>query len=452
MDRLDRPWEELHVLLDTNETEKVREYIGSLRSEDIVRSMSHLKKEDQLKLMGLLTPHDAAEIIDDIPDIQAVDIIDDLQTDEAAAILNEMDSDDQVDLLAELDDEDAEAIIERMEPGEAESVRKLIKYDPDSAGGLMISEYLSFNKTNTIGDVIQYLQENSSKLQEYSIKYIYVVSRGSFIGVLRMVDLLLSKANTKLSQIVIKDTKTINEYASLNELINFFNAYDFYGVPVVNEHNALVGVVLRKSIMEVEMEKANIELLETQGIIGGEELRSFPVFKRSRRRLSWLSVNILLNIVAASVIAFYEDTLSSVIALAVFLPIISDMSGCSGNQAVAVSMRELSLGLVKPNEVMRVWFQEIFVGLINGLVLGMLIGLAAYLWKGNIYLGIVVGGALTLNTMVAVSIGGTIPLILKRMGIDPALASSPILTTITDMLGFFLALSFATIALGYLGN
>jgi len=452
MDRIDRPWEELIVLLDTNEMEKVREYIGSLKPEDVVRSLSHLKREDQLKLMGFLTPDEAAEIMDDIPDVQAVDIIDNLQSHEAAAILNKMDSDDQVDLLAELHVDDAEAIIEKMEPEEAESVRKLIKYDPDTAGGLMISEYLSFNKNNTIGDVIQYLQENSAQLQEYSIKYIYVVSKDSFIGVLRMVDLLLSKASTRLSQIVIKDTKTINEYASLSELKNFFNAYDFYGVPVVNDHNMLVGVVLRKSIMEVEMEKANIELLQTQGIIGGEELRSFPVFKRSRRRLSWLSVNILLNIIAASVIAFYQDTLSSVIALAVFLPIISDMSGCSGNQAVAVSMRELSLDLVRPNEVLRVWFQEIFVGLINGVVLGVLIGFAAFLWKGNIYLGIVVGGALTLNTMVAVSLGGTIPLMLKRMGIDPALASSPILTTITDMFGFFRALAFASMALAYISN
>ena len=175
-----------------------------------------------------------------------------------------------------------------------------------------------------------------------------------------------------------------------------------------------------------------------------------PVRVRSSRRLSWLSVNILLNLMAASVIAFYQDTLSSVIALAVFLPIISDMSGCTGNQAVAVSMRELSLGIIKPGETFRVWFQEIRVGLINGLVLGILLGLAAFLWKGNIYLGLVVGGALAINTLVAVSIGGTVPLILKKLNVDPALASGPILTTITDMIGFFLALSFATIALGRL--
>jgi magnesium transporter len=202
-------------------------------------------------------------------------------------------------------------------------------------------------------------------------------------------------------------------------------------------------VVLRKEIRLVEADLTNIEHLETQGIVGGEELRTMPVFLRSRRRLSWLSVNILLNIMAASIIAFYQDVLTEVIALAVFLPIISDMSGCSGNQAVAVSLRELSLGVIKPFEMLRVWIQEVSVGVINGLVLGALIGAAAWMWQGNIYLGLVVGGALAINTVVAVSLGGTIPLFLKRMKVDPALASGPILTTVTDMFGFFLALTFA---------
>ena len=132
------------------------------------------------------------------------------------------------------------------------------------------------------------------------------------------------------------------------------------------------------------------------------------------------------------------------IALAVFLPIISDMSGCSGNQAVAVSMRELTLGLIGPSSALRVWLKEVAVGLINGVALGLLVGGAAWLWKGNVWLGVVVGGALTINTMVAVSVGGCVPLLLKRFGLDPALASGPILTTVTDMCGFLLALGFAT--------
>jgi magnesium transporter len=201
--------------------------------------------------------------------------------------------------------------------------------------------------------------------------------------------------------------------------------------------------VRRGKVNEALAARSEDAFLKTQGIVSGEEFRSMPVLRRARRRLAWLSANIVLNIVAASVIAMYQDTIAAVIALAVFLPIISDMSGCSGNQAVAVSMRELTLGLLRPSEFLRVWRKEAAVGLLNGLALGLLIGVVAWAWKGNWVLGLVVGGAMMLNTLVAVSIGGTVPLALRRMGIDPALASGPILTTVTDMCGFFLLLSIA---------
>ena len=352
--------------------------------------------------------------------------------------------------LAEFDTKDTEAIITEMMPEKAENVRKLITYAQNTAGGLMITEFLSFEESSTVGEVADHLRENADKYERYNVQYIYVTSNNKFVGVLRVRDLVLTRPDVPMSRIVIRNALTVKDTATLEELIRFFNTHDFYGVPVMKDEDELVGVVLRKHILAEEAELANKELLETQGIVGGEELRTMPTLLRSRRRLSWLSVNILLNIAAASVIAFYQDILSSVIALAVFLPIISDMSGCSGNQAVAVSLRELSLGVVKPFEVLRVLLQEFRVGLINGLILGLLIGAAAWIWKGNVYLGMVVGGALMINTVVAVSIGGTIPLILKRFSMDPALASGPILTTITDMLGFFLALTFASASLSYI--
>jgi magnesium transporter len=222
-----------------------------------------------------------------------------------------------------------------------------------------------------------------------------------------------------------------------------FTEHRFVGLPIVDSSEKLVGIVRRSDVESAMAEKFATDLRRSQGVIS-EELRTMPLMLRSRRRLAWLSVNILLNIVAASVIAAYQDILTQVIALAVFLPIISDMSGCSGNQAVAVSMRELSLGLVKASEVLRVWLKELTVGLINGFALGLLVAFAAILWKGNPWLGIVIGMAMFVNTIIAVSIGGTLPLIMRGLKLDPALASGPILTTVTDMCGFFLVLSLAS--------
>jgi len=450
MEEIKRPWEKLKELLESRDSDQIRIYLNSLKSEEIVRSISRITGEEQRLLLTLLSPEEAADVLEDIPETQAASIIEEMKVRDAAAILNEMESDDQADLLTELRPENAEAIILRMKPEEAEDVKKLIQYDPDTAGGLMITEYLTYQESAKVGEVVSDLRKNVEKYEKYNVQYIYVESGRNFVGVLRMKDLLMSKAGTPLSDIVVRNTQTVKDTDSIQNLISFFDKYDFYGAPVLNDQNRMVGVVLRKHVREAESEQASIDLLSTQGIVGGEELRTMPVLTRSKRRLSWLSINILLNLVAASVIAFYQETLSAVIALAVFLPIISDMSGCSGNQAVAVSMRELSLGVVKPYEVIRVWWQEVSVGLLNGIALGILIGLAAYLWKGHIWLGRVVGGALSINTVVAVSLGGTLPLILKKMGFDPALASGPVLTTVTDMAGFFMTLSLATLLLGKL--
>ena len=172
-----------------------------------------------------------------------------------------------------------------------------------------------------------------------------------------------------------------------------------------------------------------------------------PLTLRSRRRLSWLSLNIVLNLMAASIIMLHEETIAAVIALAVFLPIISDMSGCSGNQAVAVSMRELTLGVTRPRDIFRVLFKECSLGIVNGIVLGIIIGLVAFVYEGDWMFSFVVGAALAANTLVAVCIGGAVPLLLKGLKTDPALASGPILTTVTDMCGFLIVLTLASVAL-----
>ena len=236
----------------------------------------------------------------------------------------------------------------------------------------------------------------------------------------------------------------------LKTLERFFDRHPLFGVPAVDAMGALVGVVRSVDVEQAADERSNRSFLKFMGIVGGEELRTMPLRNRSMRRLSWLTVNIVLNIIAASVIAFHQDTLSAVIALAVFLPIISDMSGCSGNQAVAVSMRELTLGVIRPAEIWRVLRKEAAVGLINGIVLGVLLGLVGWLWQGNFALGAVVAVSLALNTLVAVCFGGLIPLVLARLGQDPALASGPILTTITDMTGFLLVLTIAGALLPWL--
>jgi magnesium transporter len=441
-----QPWERLKALAEARNSKGLEAYLDEIGSSEAFRALLRLDLAARERVLTTLSPAEAADLIEEIPDEHAADLIEELPAPHAASILNEMESDDQADVLASMDPADAEAILAHMAPEEAEDARRLMPYARDVAGGLMVTEYLSYPENAEVGTVIDDLSRRAEEgLSAETLAYV-VSPAGRLVGGLPLRSLVLSRRNVQLAALA-RTSPCVAADMALEALEDFFERTEARSVPVVDVHQMLIGVVYQEDVAQAMSARAEQDYLKMQGIVGGDEIRTLPVAVRARRRLSWLSVNILLNIVAASVIAFYEDTLSAVIALAVFLPIVSDMSGCSGNQAVAVSIRELSLGITKPFDVLRVWLQEIKVGVINGVVLGILLGLAAQLWKGNPWLGLVVGGALAVNTMVAVSLGGVVPLVLKRLRFDPATSSGPILTTVTDMFGFFLVLSFATLLL-----
>lgn len=446
-----KPWELIGELLEAGSATGLNNLLEALGPAETALAISRLEHEQRSRLMALLEPEDAADVIHEISDAQGAELIEHLEPELAAAIVDELDSDDQADVLGELDAADAEAILDQMSPDEASDARQLMAYGPDTAGGVMVTEFVALRQNQIVNDALDDLHENQQRYSDFNVQYMYVTdANGVLGGVMPIRNLLFASRGRALGDIMIASPVSVRVDAPLSELREFFEEHDFVGAPVVDEVGRIVGVLHRARVQEAIAEHGQRGFMRFSGIVGGEEFRSMPLWSRSGRRLSWLSINIVLNIIAASVIAMYTDTLSAVIALAVFLPMISDMSGCSGNQAVAVSMRELSLGLVRPTEILRVVMKEAGLGLINGIVLGMLLGAVAFLWKGNVYLGVVVGAALAVNTIVAVVLGGLLPLLLKRMKLDPALVSGPMLTTVTDMCGFFFTLSFATIALSRL--
>lgn len=409
-----------------------------------MRQLFTLGPEDRDSLLELLPTELAARLLEEAPYAAARDLVDRMEPERAAEVLEELDTAVQADLISELEPEDAAAILAEFHPDDAASVRRLAEYEDDTAGGLMVSDVFSFRMTQTVAAILRDFAKEEVDLEPYSGQHPYVVDEhGRPVGVVSLRALLLAKRTDRLSKIMVAPVISVPVTASLDELQDLFDRYSFLGFPVIEADGTLVGAVSRQAIHDAALERAESESLKLQGVFG-DELRSMPLWIRSRRRLAWLSANIVLNVVAASVIAAYEETLAAVIAIAVFLPMVSDMSGCSGNQAVGVTMRELSLGLIEPRDAFRVWRKEVTVGVINGLALGVLICLVAWAWKGNPWFGVVIGLALAANTVIAVSIGGVVPLLLKGLKQDPAAASGPLLTTITDMAGFFLVLSLAT--------
>jgi magnesium transporter len=440
-------WEVLRDHLAQDNTDGLNEYLTALSGEESLRALMHLEFDEQQQILARLKPESAAEVFEFIPDESAGELLGELSPEVAASIISEMSSDEQADVLSELDAEELEDILSFMDDRDVVEARQLMSYDNDVAGGLMMKEYFSFPEMYRAASVLSDLAKREEEFELNHVIYIYITDRGGkLLGVARIRDIIVAPPEARLADILYPAV-SVKDTAKLDELEDFFDENNMSAVPVVDEDNRILGVVRRRAVYDAVAERADSDHLKSQGIVGGEELRSMPTALRSKRRLSWLSVNVLLNIIAASVIAQFQDVLSAVIILAVFLPIISDMSGCSGNQAVAVSMRELSLGIITRADLYYVWRKEVVVGIINGIALGALIAMIAWIWQGNGWLGLVVGLALTINTVLAVSIGGTVPVILKTLKIDPAVASGPILTTITDMCGFFLLLGTASLML-----
>ncbi|MBN1585936.1 MAG: magnesium transporter [Candidatus Omnitrophica bacterium] len=412
-------------------------------------------KDNIPKVCSLIRRTFAADLLEALPDDIAAQVLHHLLEQDpqfATRVVRAMRTDETADILQDISNEDRNAILSSLTQRDAEAAAKLLSYPEDTAGGLMQTELISIPVDSVAAEVVGELRSKVRRYSEYPATYLYVVdTENRLVGTVTPRALLLCDADTPLSEIMNGDPTSIPVDLPAEEVVNAFRDYHYLALPVVDDKERLLGVVTHRAAMEEAEEQADEELLEMVGIVGGEEFRDNPLWSRSWRRLSWLGINVLLNMIAASVIAVYAGVIEAVVAIAVFLPIISDMSGCAGNQAIAVSIRELSTGRTRPKDYLRVLWKEMSVGFINGPALGVLIGVVAWLWYGNAWLGVIVGLALALNTFVALALGSLIPLGLRAVGKDPALASGPILTTITDLCGFWILLALAAWAIRNLG-
>ena len=437
---------DLRRMIEEELADELHALVDAAHADEIVHAVTTLPEDERDRLFEVLDAERGAAVLELLPDSQAVDSLESLEPAAAAELLHELDSEDQADLVALLDD--PELILSLLPPDEADDIRELASYDPGTAGGMMSTEFLAFPLGSTVGDVVRELQDHADEHSDADVQYVYVTDEdGRLRGVLPLRNLVVSKRARKTADVMIADPLAMPSDAKLDRMIAFFDDHHFLGVPVVSTLDdpvpgRLLGVLQASEVSEAEGEERGAEYRRTQGIVGGEELRSMPLLLRTPPLLVALAEHRAQRLRHQHHRA-HQETIEAVLALAVIMPLISDMSGCSGNQAVAVSMRELSLNVARPSDWFRVWRKEAAVGLLNGSALGVMVGVACTLWQGDPWFGFVVGGALAMNTVVAVSIGGVVPLLLKGLKLDPAVGAGPILTTVTDMCGFFLVLTMA---------
>ena len=321
-------------------------------------------------------------------------------------------------------------------------------YPPDTAGRIMGKDFIAIPEVLNVGQAIEKIRAAHVPGKP---SYVYVVDdSGHLNGVLFVRDLLFSPSTKVLRELVRQDLVKVPVEMDQEEVARLFQKHRLMALPVVDRQRRLVGVISANDVSQIIQEEATEDMLKVAGIGGGEESFKTPFTGSIRRRLPWLVLNIFLDCLAVSVIAYFEKTLQEVIALAVILPIISDMGGNVGIQTVSVAVRELATGAISFPDFWKIVGRELSVGFLNGFVLGLVLCGVGYIWKGNIFLGLVAGVALWINTVVASMVGAALPLIIKRRGLDPATASGALLTTITDLSGFFLTLSFATFLIQHL--
>jgi magnesium transporter len=331
---------------------------------------------------------------------------------------------------------------------EAADVAPLLAHPDESAGGRMTRGYIALRADMTVDEAINYLRLVKPNTEE--AYYLYVVDAADRLeGVVSLRHLVVAPPRTPVSEVMSRDVVAVRAGTDQEECARLIRRYNLLALPVVDEGDHLVGVTTIDDLLDVATEEATEDMYR---MVGMAETESFyrPVPSSIRRRLPWLFVNLLTALAAASVVSFFEGTISRFAALAVFMPVVAGMGGNAGIQTLTLTVRGLALGEVSAADAVWVILRELAVASANGLAIGVAVGLTAYVWEGNVYLSLVLGAAMMLNMLAAALAGVLVPLGLKVAGADPALASGVFVTTVTDILGFLFFLGLATAFISYM--
>ena len=417
---------------------------------DLAQIFSELPDKDREAAFSLLAERNgrlAMEAISELGQENGAALLATRSAEEIARLAQEIPSDDAAALIDYLPEELSAAVLDLMRPKESGVVENLLEYDEQTAGRIMNPHVFARNEDMTVGEAITELQTNRDVEMVF---YLYVVDeRRHLVGVVSLRRLLLVSPETPLKRIMTADLMSARVDMDQEEVARMVASYNLLAIPVVDEENKLVGVITVDDIIDVIKDEATEDIMRLAGVAGDE--RAFtPAGESLRKRLPWLGVNLITAFLAAAVVALFEGTISQITALAVFMPIVAGMGGNAATQTLTVIVRGIALGELTWSNSRKALFKEVAVGLGNGLVLGLVAATIVWVTRGNPVLGAVLGTAMVINMFVAAAAGTLVPLGLRAVNVDPALASSVFITTMTDVIGFFSFLGLATIFAKYL--
>ena len=431
--------------LDSGRLGPVRRLVNTLSPAEIGNLLESLPPAQRTVVWGLVDPEDDGEVLVHVGDEVREGLIADMDPDEIVAAVEDLDIDDLADLVEDLPDTVLDEVLKSMDRDNRERLEQVLSYEEGSAGRLMNPDVVTVRTDTTVDVVLRYLRLRG-ELPDHT-DHLYVVSRRhQYIGRIALQALLTSEPNTPVNRLVDDEQAAIDVHESEADVARQFSDHDWISAPVVDDGNVLLGRITIDDVVDIIRDQAEHQALSAAGLDEDEDLFS-PVSRAFRRRLIWLGVNLLTAFLAASVVGRFEGSIEQLTALAVLMPIIAGMGGNAGTQVLTLMVRGIALGQIASSNVPTLVWKEVRVAIINGVVLGALLGLVVLAWFHNPALAGVIAVALTLNFTFAALGGVLVPVTLKRFGFDPALAGGVILTTITDTLGFLTFLGLATLIL-----
>ena len=432
--------------VDANDRDKLVDLMEPLHAADIADLLEQINAYDRRRLIQLYDREFDGEILSELGESIREEVIRALNPDVLADAVRELDSDDVVDLVEDLEEPQQEAILDVLEDSDRAAVEQALAYPEESAGRLMQREVVAVPEFWNVGQAIDYMRERDD-LPEQFYHVILVDPRFKPVGHVTLGKLMASRRVTQLSDITEPGFRTFEATEDEGDIAYAFNQYHLISGPVVDENDRLVGVITIDDAMIVLDEEHDEDILRLAGV-SEESALTDTVVDTTKRRFPWLAVNLVTAILASLVIAQFEDTIAQFVALAVLMPIVASMGGNAGTQTMTVAVRGIATQELSARNLLRVLNREVLVSFANGIVLAVLIGVTAALWFSSTGLGVVIGVAIIINMLFAGLSGLLIPIVLDQLEVDPAIASSVFVTTVTDVVGFFAFLGIAVLWFG----
>ena len=426
--------------------------LNEIHPSDIAKLLKQLDDSDFSDALKLVPKNLLGDVALALPDRYFDDVVDNLSVDELSHAVTELESDDQVDFMQELEEHDEEMaseVFEKLDAEDKEEIEKLQTYEEDEAGSYMQLEVFTAKKDEIVHDVIKRFAKLRRDNELENVQNLFVTNMENKLRyTIGLDDLLIFDFSKTLRENLENsadsfEPKKAHDREDIKDVVHYFEEYDLSVMPIVNTYGVLVGRITSDDIYDIINEHATEQMYNLAGVDDDAE-EDDAVLKAGQKRASWLSLNLITAIFASLVIGLFSDTIDSMVALAVLMPIVASMGGNAGTQSLTVVVRQLALGDISQGDAVRIIKKEVIISLMNGVLFAIIMGLVAAVWFNINMLGVVIALSMVINLLMAGFFGAAIPLFLKKMDVDPAIGSTVILTTVTDVVGFFSFLALAT--------